>query len=260
VLVLAVSLLMLWLISVAITDASIVDVFWGPGFAIVAWTCAWSRGFELDAGQWLLLALVSVWALRLGVYLGWRNLGHGSSRPPAAEREDRRYRAMRERVGPRFGLVSLVLVFGLQGAMLFVVSLPIQAALLAGGGPWFGVVALASLGLWLLGLAFESVGDWQLARFKADPRNAGKVMNRGLWAWTRHPNYFGDFAIWWGHFGLALALGVPWWTIVSPVVMSVLLMKVSGVPLLEASLKARRPGYAEYVRRTSAFFPRPRRG
>lgn len=251
VLVLAVSLVVLWLISLAITDASIVDVFWGPGFAIVAWTCAWSRGFELDAGQWLLLALVSVWALRLGVYLGWRNHKHG---------EDRRYRAMRERVGPRFGLVSLVLVFGLQGAMLFVVSLPIQAALLAGGGPWFGVVALASLALWLVGLWFESIGDWQLARFKADPRNAGKIMNRGLWAWTRHPNYFGDFAVWWGHFGLALALGVPWWTIVSPVAMSVLLMKVSGVPLLEASLKARRPAYAEYVRRTSGFFPRPPRG
>jgi steroid 5-alpha reductase family enzyme len=250
VLVLAASLLLLWLISIAITDASIVDVFWGPGFAIVGWTCAWSRGFELDAGQWLLLALVSVWALRLGVYLGARNLGHG---------EDRRYRAMRERIGPRFALISLVLVFGLQGAMLWVISLPLQAALLAGGGPWFGVVAIASLSLWLVGLWFESVGDWQLARFKADPRNAGRIMDRGLWAWTRHPNYFGDFAVWWGHFGLALALGVPWWTIVSPIVMSVLLMKISGVPLLEASLRARRPGYAEYVRRTSAFFPRPPR-
>lgn len=250
-LVLAVLLLLLWLLSVAITDASIVDVFWGPGFAIVAWTCAWSRGFELDAGQWLLLALVSVWALRLGIYLGARNLGHG---------EDRRYRAMRARIGPRFGLVSLVLVFGLQGALLFVISLPIQAALLAGGGPWFGVVAITSLALWLLGFGFESIGDQQLARFKADPRNAGKIMDRGLWAWTRHPNYFGDFAVWWGHFGFALALGVPWWTIVSPIAMSVLLMKVSGVPLLEASLNARRPGYAEYVRRTSAFFPRPPRG
>jgi steroid 5-alpha reductase family enzyme len=248
VLLLAALLLVLWLISVAITDASIVDVFWGPGFAIVAWTCAWSRGFSLDAGQWLLLVLVSVWALRLGAYLGWRNLGHG---------EDRRYRAMRERIGARFWLVSLLLVFGLQGVMLWVISLPIQAALLAGGGPWFGVVALASLALWLLGFVFESVGDRQLARFKADPRNAGKIMDRGLWAWTRHPNYFGDFAIWWGHFGFAMALGVPWWTIVSPIAMSVLLMKVSGVPLLEASLCARRPGYAEYVRRTSAFFPLP---
>ncbi len=247
---LAALLLALWAISVAIRDASIVDVFWGPGFAIVGWTCAWSRGFSLDAGQWLLLALVTVWALRLGVYLGRRNLGHG---------EDRRYRAMRERIGPKFWWLSVVLVFGLQGAMLWVVSLPIQAALLAGGGPWFGVVAVASLGLWSLGLAFEAIGDRQLARFKADPTNHGKVMDRGLWAWTRHPNYFGDFAVWWGHFGLAFALGVPWWTIVGPIVMSVLLMKVSGVPILEASLRERRPGYEAYVQSTSAFFPWPPR-
>jgi steroid 5-alpha reductase family enzyme len=249
-LLLAALLLGLWLISVVISDASIIDVFWGPGFAIVAWTCAWSRGAPLDAGQWLLLALVSVWSLRLGAYLGWRNLGHG---------EDRRYRAMRERIGARFWLISLVLVFGLQGALLWVVSLPIQAALLAGGGPWFGVVAASSVSLWLLGFLFESIGDWQLARFKADPGNAGKIMDRGLWAWTRHPNYFGDFAVWWGHFGLAFALGVPWWTIIGPVAMSVLLMKVSGVPMLESSLRARRPAYADYVRRTSAFFPRPPR-
>ncbi len=247
---LAALLLALWAISVALRDASIVDVFWGPGFAIVGWTCAWSRGVSLDAGQWLLLALVTMWALRLGVYLGRRNLGHG---------EDRRYRAMRERIGPKFWWLSVVLVFGLQGAMLWVVSLPIQAALLAGGGPWFGVVAVASLGLWSLGLAFEAIGDRQLARFKADPTSHGKVMDRGLWAWTRHPNYFGDFAVWWGHFGLAFALGVPWWTIVGPIVMSVLLMKVSGVPILEASLRERRPGYEAYVQSTSAFFPWPPR-
>jgi steroid 5-alpha reductase family enzyme len=248
--VLAALLLVLWVISVAVTDASIVDVFWGPGFAIVGWTCAWSRDFSLDAGQWLLLGMVTVWALRLGVYLGRRNLGHG---------EDRRYRAMRERIGPKFWLVSLVSVFALQGVMLWIVSLPIQAALLAGGGPWVGALAFASLSLWSLGLAFESIADRQLARFRADPMNEGRVMDRGLWAWTRHPNYFGDFAVWWGHFGLAFALGVPWWTIAGPIVMSVLLMKVSGVPMLEASLRARRPGYDEYVRRTSAFFPWPAR-
>lgn len=247
---LAVLLLALWAISVVVRDASIVDVFWGPGFAIVGWSCAWSRGFSLDAGQWLLLAMVTAWALRLGLHLGRRNLGHG---------EDRRYRAMRERIGPQFWLLSLVLVFALQGVMLWVVSLPIQAALLAGGGPWVGVLGFASIGLWLAGLWFESTADRQLARFLADPDNEGRVLDRGLWAWTRHPNYFGDFAVWWGHFGLAFALGVPWWTIVGPITMSVLLMKVSGVPILEASLRARRPGYAEYVRRTSAFFPWPPR-
>ena len=120
--------------------------------------------FSLDAGQWVLVAMVSVWALRLGVYLGRRNLGHG---------EDRRYVALRERIGARFWWVSLVMVFGLQGVMLWVVSLPIQAALLAGGGPWVGVVAIGSLALWFTGLAFESVGDRQLARFKAIQRTKG---------------------------------------------------------------------------------------
>jgi steroid 5-alpha reductase family enzyme len=117
---------------------------------------------------------------------------------------------------------------------------------------------LAALGLacWLIGFAFETIGDAQLARFKADPRSTGQVMDRGLWRYTRHPNYFGDFMVWWGHFGLALALGAPWWTLLSPAIMSFLLMKVSGVPMLERGMSERRPGYAEYVRRTSAFFPR----
>ena len=141
--------------------------------------------------------------------------------------------------------------------ILFVVSLPIQAALLAGGGPWFGLVAIVALACWLVGFVFEAGGDLQLARFLGDPNNAGEVMDRGLWAYTRHPNYFGDFAIGWGHFGLAFALGAPWWTVVSPLIMSYLLMKVSGVPMLEKTMESRRPKYADYVRRTSAFFPRP---
>lgn len=264
------ALVLLWLVSVAIEDVSIIDVFWGPGFALIAWTCAYSREFELDAGQWLLVALVSIWGLRLGAYLAWRNylsrrnylnrrsrgrwVGDGP-RP----KEDRRYRAMRARVGPRFWWLSLVSVFGLQGVVMVVVSLPVQAVLLAGGGPWFGLVALVSVGVWGLGLCFEVVGDAQLARFLANPQNAGAVMDRGLWAWTRHPNYFGDFAIWWGHFGLAWTLGAPLWTVVGPLLMSHLLMQVSGVPMLEGSIAQRRPGYADYVRRTSAFFPRPPR-
>lgn len=246
-LLLCASLFTLWLVSVAVKDASIVDVFWGPGFALVAWTCAWTRDFQLDAGQWLLVALVTVWALRLGLYLGWRNLGKG---------EDRRYAAMREGVGEWFWLVSLGTVFGLQGVLMYVISTPIQTALLGPGG---GVGLLAMLGalVWLVGLVFEAVGDAQLARFKADPDNAGAVMDRGLWRYTRHPNYFGDFTVWWGLFLVAAGLGAPWWTVVAPVIMSILLMRVSGVPLLERSLKQRRPGYEDYVRRTSAFFPRP---
>ena len=255
-LALAAILVALWLLSLVRRDASIIDVFWGPGFVVVAWTCALASERSLDAGQWLLLILVTVWGLRLGAHLGWRNLIRDASHG-----EDRRYQAMRARIGANFWIVSLVSVFAVQGVILFIVSLPIQAALLAGGGPWFGAVAIVALACWLVGVVFEVGGDLQLARFLADPANAGRVMDRGLWTYTRHPNYFGDFAIWWGHFGLAFALGAPWWTLVSPLIMSYLLMKVSGVPMLEKTMKARRPGYADYVRRTSAFFPRqPRRG
>ena len=247
---LALALVSLWLLSVAIRDASIVDIFWGPGFALVAWGCAYEQGLELGPGQWLLLALVTVWAARLGLYLAWRNLGHG---------EDRRYQAMRARIGPRFWLVSLGTVFTLQGALLFLISSPVQTALHGGSDAGVGPLALAGLAAWLVGFAFETIGDAQLARFKADPDNADKVMDRGLWGWTRHPNYFGDFMIWWGHFLVALSLGAPWWTVVGPVAMSFLLMRVSGVPMLERGMAERRPKYADYVARTSAFFPRPPR-
>ena len=186
--------------------------------------------------------------MRLGAYLAWRNLGKG---------EDYRYRAMRERIGPKFWWVSLVSVFGLQAALMFVISTPIQAALAASAPAKLGVLGYLALACWAVGLAFESVGDLQLARFKADPQNAGKVMDRGLWRYTRHPNYFGDFLVWWGLYGVAVAIGAPWWTIFSPAIMTVLLTRVSGVPLLEASLTRKRAGYADYVRRTSSFFPRP---
>jgi steroid 5-alpha reductase family enzyme len=188
------------------------------------------------------------------LYLAWRNLGHG---------EDPRYRAMRERIGERFGLVSLATVFGFQGLLVCLVSLPLQAGLRAPALD--GVTILQVLGVlcWSVGLLFETVGDWQLARFRASPANAGAVMDRGLWRYTRHPNYFGDFMVWWGLYLVAVsdlaglrALG---WTAVGPAIMTFLLLRVSGVPLLERPLKQRRPGYEAYVRRTSAFFPWPPR-
>jgi steroid 5-alpha reductase family enzyme len=125
-----------------------------------------------------------------------------------------------------------------------------------------GLVLLdfAGLALWCAGMFFETVGDLQLARFKADPANSGRVMDRGLWRYTRHPNYFGDFCIWWGLYLIALATGEAWWSIAGPVVMSILLLRVSGVPLIERHLTKSRPGYEDYVRRTSAFLPRPPRG
>ena len=125
------------------------------------------------------------------------------------------------------------------------------------GRIWHDVVGIV---LWVTGFLFEWIGDWQLTRFKADRSNAGQVMDRGLWGWTRHPNYFGDFSVWWGLYLIALATGSAWWTIVGPILMSVLLIRVSGAALRERGMKKSRPGYEEYVRRTSGFFQRPPRG
>lgn len=243
----AIAVILLWAISVVIRDASIVDIYWGFGFVLVAWV-AFAIGDGAYSRQLLLTALVTIWGLRLTVYLAWRNLGKG---------EDYRYVAMRERWGPRFPLVSLGTVFLLQGALQWIVSLPVQAAQVPEspeGLIWLDWVGVAA---WAIGLCFETVGDLQLARFKADPANEGKVLDRGLWRYTRHPNYFGDFMVWWGLYVIALSTGDAWWSIIGPIVMTVLLMRVSGVGMLEKTITSRRPGYEEYIARTSAFFPRP---
>jgi steroid 5-alpha reductase family enzyme len=242
-----VSVLTLWAWSVRIGDASVVDPFWGPGFALVAWGSVVAAG---PTPRGLLQAgLASLWGLRLGAYLAWRRRGHG---------EDRRYADMRVRHGDRFAQVSLVTVFLLQGALMWVISLPLQAgAALGRGAPLGPLDALGALVV-LAGVAVEAVADAQLARFLADPGHRGRVMDRGLWAWSRHPNYFGDFVVWWGLGLVALGSGA-WWSLVGPAVMSLLLMRVSGVPLLEETIAGRRPGYAAYAARTSAFFPRPPR-
>jgi steroid 5-alpha reductase family enzyme len=241
------AMLLMWLLSLARRDASIVDIWWGPGFALVA-AVACAVGAGGDPGRRALsLALVTLWGLRLGAYLFWRNHGAG---------EDRRYQAMRRHHGERFWWVSLFTVFGLQGVLAWIVSLPVQVVHVSPGGP-LGALDAAGALLFAVGLGFESVGDWQLARFKADPRSAGQVMDRGLWRYTRHPNYFGDALVWWGLFAIALPTAAGPWTLPAPLVMSFLLRRVSGVPLLERGLHKRRPGYADYVARTSAFFPLP---
>ena len=198
---------------------------------------------------WLLIILVTIWGLRLSLYLLWRNWGHG---------EDRRYAAMRQNHGPRFWWVSLFTVFLLQAIILWFVSLPIQFAAIAPGPINMTLFDVAGIAFWSVGLFFEAVGDWQLARFKSDPLNSGRVMDRGLWKYTRHPNYFGDFCIWWGIYLIAASGGAAW-TIASPLLMSLLLMKVSGVTLLESTITDRRPEYADYRRRTNAFFPGPQK-
>ncbi len=242
--VIAFALFLLWLLSLKLKDASIVDIFWGLGFVLIAVTSyRLADGF---AGRKLLLtALVVVWGGRLAGYLARRNIGKG---------EDYRYQAMRKRHGEQFKFVSLYLVFGLQGVLMWIISLPLQAAQTASQPDrltlldWLGVL------LWTIGFGFEAIGDWQLARFKADPANKGKVMDRGLWAYTRHPNYFGDAVLWWGYFLIAAATGA-WWTVIGPILMTLLLMKVSGGALLEKTLVKTKPEYQDYVRRTSAFFP-----
>jgi steroid 5-alpha reductase family enzyme len=248
---LAVAILMgaLWLASIRRRDVSIIDPFWGLGFVVVAWVAA----FVTDGNpgrRVLLVILTSVWGLRLFAYLLWRNRG---------KPEDFRYAAMREHHGPRFVWVSLGTVFALQGVLMLIVSLPVQMGQVP-AGPGLGPLALAGTLAWLCGIAFESIGDLQLARFRADPSNRGQVLSTGLWRYTRHPNYFGDFLVWWGLWLIAAETGWGLLTFPGPLVMSILLIRVSGVGLLERDIAERRPGYSDYVRRTSPFFPRPPRG
>jgi steroid 5-alpha reductase family enzyme len=238
----------LWLASIAVRDVSIVDPAWGPAFVVVALVAAAAGGGCLGR-RWLLCGMTAVWGLRLGAYLLVRKLGDPS--------EDRRYAALRERQGSRFVPWSLVWVFGLQGLLVLIVSLPLQVA--AGRGGSLGAVVIPGVALWLVGCACESIGDEQLRRFKTRADSRGQVMDRGLWRYTRHPNYFGDCCVWWGLWLVALTAGGTWWTFVGPVVMSVLLIRVSGAGLLEKDIGDRRPGYADYVARTSGFFPLPPR-
>lgn len=244
----AVAMSLLWLLSLVLKDASIVDMYWGPGFGVIA-TAAFLYAGDGDRAT-LALVLTLAWGLRLGAYLFWRNVGEG---------EDPRYQAMRRYWGARFPWVSLVTVFALQGTLMWFVSLPVQVTIASEPTP-LGAFDLAGALLFCIGLGFESVGDFQLARFKALPDSAGKVMDRGLWRYTRHPNYFGDCLVWWGLFTISLSTAAGPYTILSPVVMTVFLLKVSGVALLERSIVKRRPQYAAYIERTSAFVPMPPRG
>ena len=234
-----------WLLSLAIKNASIVDIVWGLGFAITSWVLA--LAIDGDSTRQILLAfMVGLWGVRLGSYLAKRNLGHG---------EDWRYKAMRKKKGAKFGLISLVTVFGLQGALMFIVSLPVMFGN-SDSTPGVGPIAVVGIMVWAVGFLFEAVGDWQLARFKRDSSNAGNVMQTGLWSLTRHPNYFGNALLWWGIGIVGAETGSGIVGFIGPVVMTFFLLKVSGVPMLERSLNKRREGYAEYAARTSMFIPR----
>jgi steroid 5-alpha reductase family enzyme len=232
-----------WAVSLYKKNVAIVDSLWSLLFILTAFVYAAEAPRPLQPRAILVLVLTVVWGLRLSIHITWRNWGHG---------EEPRYRAIRARNQPHFALKSLYLVFALQALLAWLISLPLLGSILSDST--LGAVDAAGALLWLVGLIFEAGGDWQLARFTANPLNKGRVMDRGLWRYTRHPNYFGDFCVWWGFYLIALAAGA-WWSIVGPLIMSLLLLRVSGVSLLESSIAQRRPGYADYVRSTSAFWP-----
>lgn len=223
---------------------SVVDTAWGLGFVVVALVAA----LVGDGPLWrrlLVTALVSLWGGRLARHMHTRNKGKG---------EDPRYEAMlADQPGDPF-LVAIRKVYLVQGVSVWLVSLPLQVSAASGDG--LVLVAVLGAAVWLLGVVFEAVGDAQLARFKADPGNKGTVMDRGLWGWTRHPNYFGDFAVWWGLYLVAASAWPGVLTVLSPVVMTYFLVFATGARLLEKEM-SKRPGYPEYQQRTSYFFPRP---
>ncbi len=235
-----------WIVSVVRKDVSIVDSLWSLMFLVVAVGYAAQVGVGGVRG-WIVLALVAAWSLRLSIYITVRNHGEG---------EDHRYQEIRRNNDPGFWWKSLYIVFGLQALLAWLVAMPLAVAV--GSDAPLGWLDAVGLALWVVGMVFEVFGDAQLARFKADPDNRGKVLDSGLWRYTRHPNYFGEFTLWWGFWLIAAGAG-GWWTIASPVLMSFLLLRVSGVSLLEKDIGERRPEYADYIRRTNAFFPGPPR-
>ena len=239
-----------WLASLVRHDVSLVDRVW----SVLIASAGLAYAFELrplNARAVCMLALALVWAGRLSLFITWRNWGHG---------EDRRYQVIRARNEPHFGLKSLYLVFGLQAFLAWIVSAPLLVGLSSSAA--LGGLDVCGLALAVVGVVFEGVGDAQMARFKSDPANRGRVMSSGLWRYTRHPNYFGEACVWWGLWLMALSAGglSGAWCVVSPLLMNFLLVKVSGVKLLEKDIGERRPAYREYIANTNAFIPGPPRG
>jgi steroid 5-alpha reductase family enzyme len=236
---------LLWIWSVIIKNVSIVDIFWGFGFVVVNTFYVCMSG-ELNPRKLLILILVSVWGLRLAIYLAYRNIGKG---------EDYRYQEFRKHYGPkRYWWFSFFQVFLLQGALIMIVSLPLLGIHSSTSTGALNVLDYMGILVWLIGFTFEAGGDFQLARFKSNPKNKGKVLTKGFWKYTRHPNYFGDSAVWWAYAIFSMAAG-SYWQIIGSIIMTALIIKVSGVSLLEKTLKDTKPKYRDYIEKTSAFFP-----
>lgn len=243
----------LWGLAVRIGDVSFIDAVWGGGMGVLALT-SWLQTFQHGPRATLIMAMTVLWGTRLALHLYTRWTASG---------EDPRYAKIlgKARAKGYFASAALKRVFGPQAVLLYVTCLPAQLGILASGNDAIGLPAMAGAALWLVGFLFESIGDLQLRRFRADPANAGKVLDTGLWRFTRHPNYFGDTCVWWGIWLAAAEAGWPVALagLVGPVFVTFTLTRWSGKPMLEAGMAERRPGYAEYVRRTSGFVPLPPR-
>jgi len=236
----------LWLVSLAVRNSSIVDIWWGPAILLIGITyllTAAAPGWR----AWVVIALVAVWAIRLAAHIGARNIGHG---------EDFRYAAWRAQNPDTWWIRSYFKVFLLQGVIAWIVALPLYYAINSSIPDGLTLLDYAGISLFIAGFLFEAVGDEQLRRFKANAANKGRVMNSGLWGYTRHPNYFGEAVLWWGLGLIGAATPLGWLGLVGPAVITFLLIRVSGVAMLEKTLKDTKPGYADYIARTPAFFPR----
>ena len=244
-LVILILMVLLWVASLRLKNSSIVDIFWGLGFVISAWTAFALTPDGFAGRKWLLVILTSIWGLRLTLHILTRNWGKG---------EDFRYQVWRKEAGAAWWWRSFFKVFLLQGVLMWIIATPLLRAQISATPAQLTFLDYLAILVWLVGFFFEAAGDWQLAKFKANPANKGKVLNTGVWRYTRHPNYFGDAAQWWAYYLIALAAG-GWWTIFSPLLMTLFLMRVSGVTLLEKTLKESKPGYKEYVESTSEFMP-----
>ncbi|HMA62787.1 MAG TPA: DUF1295 domain-containing protein [bacterium] len=234
----------LWIVSIFIKNVSIVDIFWGFGFVMLAWFYF----FQTDGfftRKIILLTLVTIWGLRLSIYIGWRNWGEG---------EDYRYQEFRKKHGKKYWWYSFFQTFLLQGVLMTLVSAPLLGAQISAQNASLGFLDFLAIIVWVIGFTFEAGGDFQMARFKGNPDNKGKVLNTGFWRYTRHPNYFGDSAQWWGYGLFSIAAG-SYWPVLGSILMTFLIIKISGVALLEKSLKDKKPEYREYVEKTSAFLP-----
>lgn len=244
VIILLVFMTLLFAVALRVKDNSIVDVAYGLAFVLVSWGAYLYQGGTYPR-QLLLLALITLWGLRLAGHIFLRKRGESG--------EDFRYRQWREDWGETFVWRSFLQIFMLQGAVIWLVSLPILLVI-SEPGEVLGILDLLGAVIWLLGFTFEAIGDWQLLRFKQDSENRGKVIQSGLWRYTRHPNYFGEAILWWGIFLIAVGSSLGWIAIISPLLINFLLLKVSGIPLLEAKYQDN-PDFADYKQRTNAFFP-----